>query len=68
MAKLKVGDRVRRRGMLGELFGDDPGAVTSVRHESGHDCFEVDFGSRRTLLYENQITSVSDGRNDLDRP
>ena len=65
MAALKVGDRVRRGGMLGQLFGDDPGAVTAIRNDSGNDQFEVDFGSRRTVLYENQIRSVSEGRDGL---
>ena len=64
----RIGDRVRRRGLLAEVFGDDVGVVIAVRRGrfNGVDEFEVDFGSRRTRLHINQLTVV--GTVDTDLP
>ena len=67
MDLFKIGDRVRRRGLLAEVFGDDVGVVIAVRRGRSNDAdeFEVDFGSRRTRLHENQLTFVGKVSTDL---
>ena len=52
----KIGDRVRRRGLLAEVFGDDVGVVIAVRHGRSNGAeFEVAFGSNRRRFHERQI-------------
>jgi hypothetical protein len=52
---VKIGDHVRRRGLLAELFGDEEGTVVNVQHGEGTDAFEVKFGSRHIVYTAQQI-------------
>jgi hypothetical protein len=68
MTVAKVGDSVRRQGMMARLFGDEHGTVKAVVDDNGRARFEVDFGYRRTLLYETQIACVPDSWRRMERP
>ena len=50
---VKIGDHVRRRGLLAEMFGDEEGTVVNVKHGENSDTVEVKFGSRH-VVYSNQ--------------
>lgn len=52
---LRIGDQVRRRGILAEMFGDEDGIVVNVRHEPKADKYEVKFGSRLVVYTSHQI-------------
>ncbi len=52
---VKIGDHVRRRGLLAEMFGDEEGTVVDVRHSGNMDSFEVQFGSRHVTYTAQQI-------------
>jgi len=52
---VKIGDHVRRRGLLAELFGDEEGTVIDVKHCGDTDAFEVQFGSRHVVYSSQQI-------------
>ena len=55
---VKIGDHVRRRGILAEMFGDEEGTVVDVKHDPGSedsDEFEVMFGTRFVMCSSQQI-------------
>jgi len=52
---VKIGDHVRRRGLLAELFGDEEGTVVDVRYGEGTEAFEVKFGTRHVVYSAQQI-------------
>ncbi len=54
-ADMKIGDHVRRRGLLAEMFGDEEGTVVEVRHGDSTDAFEVQFGSRHVVYSSEQL-------------
>jgi hypothetical protein len=54
-ADMKVGDHVRRRGLLAEMFGDEEGTVVDVRHGPEKDKFQVKFGTRLVVYSAQQI-------------
>lgn len=53
---VKIGDQVRRRGLLAEMFGDEAGTVVDVRHGDSMEEFEVKFGTRNVVYSSEQIT------------
>ena len=52
---VKIGDHVRRRGLLAEMFGDEEGTVVNVRHGKEMDEIEVKFGTRLVVYSAQQI-------------
>ena len=54
---LRIGDHVRRRGLLAEMFGDDEGTVIDVRRGLDTAAFEVRFGTRLVVCSAQQIIS-----------
>ena len=54
-ADVKIGDHVRRRGLLAEMFGDEEGTVVDVRHGEGTEAYEVKFGTRHVVYSSQQI-------------
>ena len=52
---VKIGDHVRRRGLLAEMFGDEEGTVVDVKHGPDTDAFEVKFGTRLVVYSAQQI-------------
>jgi hypothetical protein len=52
---VKIGDHVRRRGLLAELFGDEEGTVVDVRYGEGTEVVEVKFGTRHVVYSSQQI-------------
>jgi hypothetical protein len=53
--EVKIGDHVRRRGLLAEMFGDEEGTVVNVIHGVEMDEFEVKFGTRLMVYSAQQI-------------
>ena len=52
---MKIGDHVRRRGLLAEMFGDEEGTVIDIKHSENADAFEVKFGARQMVYSAQQI-------------
>ena len=52
---VKIGDHVRRRGLLAEMFGDEEGTVVDVRQGPEMNAFEVKFGTRLVVYTAEQI-------------
>jgi hypothetical protein len=52
---VKIGDHVRRRGLLAEMFGDEEGTVINVRHGENNDAVEVKFGARHVVYSAQQL-------------
>jgi hypothetical protein len=52
---VKIGDHVRRRGLLAEMFGDEEGTVVEVRHKDESYAFEVQIGGRHVVYTAQQL-------------
>ena len=53
---LRVGDQVRRLGILAEMFGNEHGTVVNIRGDPKADKYEVKFGTRLVVYASHQIT------------
>ncbi len=56
---VEIGDRVRRRGILAAMFGDEAGTVVAVSQGPETRMFEVRFGSRFVACSPQQIVRCS---------
>lgn len=52
---MKIGDHVRRRGLLAEMFGDEEGTIVDVRPLDNTAVVEVKFGTRHVVYSSEQI-------------